>query len=170
MITLRPVTRRDASALIRANAANRRYHAPWAHPFIDEAGFDNWFVQVLTGPNLSLLARETSTGGIVGVVNINGIVAGAFHSASLGYYGMAEFGGRGLMTEAVRQASVYGFRQLGLHRLEANIQPANAPSIALVRRLGFRMEGFSPRFLRIGGEWRDHERWAAFEDDLPPGP
>jgi ribosomal-protein-alanine N-acetyltransferase len=165
-MTLLPVTREDAPALIQANKENRAYHAPWAYPFTSEAGFDQWFAQVLTGPNVSLLAREQSSGSIVGVVNINGIVAGAFHSASLGYYGMAGFTRRGLMTEAVRLAALHGFRRLGLHRLEANIQPGNTPSIALVRRLGFRREGFSPQYLKIGGEWRDHERWAAFDSDL----
>jgi ribosomal-protein-alanine N-acetyltransferase len=52
------------------------------------------------------------------------------------------------------------FRSYGLHRLEANIQPDNSRSIALVRGLGFELEGFSPRYLKIGGRWRDHERWA----------
>jgi ribosomal-protein-alanine N-acetyltransferase len=54
--------------------------------------------------------------------------------------------------------------ELGLHRLEANIQPENLASIGLVRRLGFRREGMPPRYLRINGEWRDHERWALLAD------
>ncbi len=68
------------------------------------------------------------------------------------------------MTEAADLAVRYAFDTLGLHRVEANIQPGNAPSIALVRRLGFAREGFSPRYLRISGEWRDHERWARLAD------
>ena len=70
------------------------------------------------------------------------------------------------MTEAVRLATAHAFEALGLHRLEANIQPGNLRSIALVKRLGFRLEGFSPRYLRMGGEWRDHERWALLADEV----
>ena len=52
------------------------------------------------------------------------------------------------------------FADLGLHRLEANIQPDNARSLALVQRLGFSREGYSPQYLMVDGQWRDHERWA----------
>jgi ribosomal-protein-alanine N-acetyltransferase len=57
---------------------------------------------------------------------------------------------------------------LGFHRLEANVQADSARCIGLIRRLGFRKEGFSPRYLKIGGEWRDHERWAILAEDWPP--
>ena len=68
--------------------------------------------------------------------------------------------GQGLMREGLQAAVRDAFRSLKLHRLEANIQPANAASIALVRACGFSKEGYSPRYLKIGGRWRDHERWA----------
>ena len=77
---------------------------------------------------------------------------------------MREGCGRGLMTGAVRAVGRIAFRDLGLHRLEANIQPDNVRSIQLVERLEFRREGLSPRYLHIGGEWRDHERWALLAD------
>jgi len=57
------------------------------------------------------------------------------------------------------------FGELGLHRVEANIQPGNAPSIALAEGAGFKREGFSPRYLKIGGRWRDHERYAILAED-----
>jgi ribosomal-protein-alanine N-acetyltransferase len=60
---------------------------------------------------------------------------------------------------------VHAFGEIGLHRLEANIQPSNRASIALARSAGFRLEGFSPRYLLIGGQWRDHERYAITADD-----
>jgi ribosomal-protein-alanine N-acetyltransferase len=163
-VTLSRALPTDRADLIRANLESRTHHLPWVEPFIDDAGFDAWFARALTGPHVGLVARDPASKRIVGVVNINEIVAGAFQSAYLGYYGMAWCAGRGLMTEAVGLAVGYAFDTLGLHRVEANIQPGNTSSIALVRRLGFTREGFSPRYLRIGGAWRDHERWARLAD------
>jgi ribosomal-protein-alanine N-acetyltransferase len=154
----------DRADLLRANQDSRAHHLPWVEPFTDDAGFDAWLARSMTGPNVGLVARETAGARIVGVVNISNIVLGAFRSAYLGYYGMAWCAGRGLMTQAVDLAVRHAFDTLGLHRVEANIQPGNTRSIALVRRLGFSCEGFSPRYLRIGGEWRDHERWARLAD------
>ena len=69
------------------------------------------------------------------------------------------------MSEALRLVLKYSFEKLGLHRLEANIQPLNRASIALVKRAGFVREGFSRRYLKICGRWRDHERWAIIVED-----
>ena len=102
---------------------------------------------------------------MIGVVNFSQISRRNFLSAYLGFYGAVAHAGRGLMTQAVQLAVAHAFGELGLHRLEANIQPGNARSIALVRRVGFQKEGFSPRYLKIDGIWRDHERWALLADD-----
>ncbi len=150
--------------MVQANQESRTYHLPWVEPFTDAPGFDAWLARSLTGPHVGLIARDIATSRIAGVVNLNEIVAGAFQSAYLGYYGMAWCAGTGRMTEAVGLAIRFAFDTIGLHRVEANIQPDNPSSIALVRRLGFTREGFSPRYLRIGGVWHDHERWALLAD------
>ncbi len=159
--------REDAAPLIAAHQASRDLHRPWVEPFTDQAGFDAWFLRGLTGANISLIVRRMNDATPVGIVNLNEIVGGAFLSAYLGYWAMAGQDGRGVMRVALGLAIAHAFGALGLHRLEANIQPGNGRSIALVRRLGFRQEGFSPRYLRIGGEWRDHERWAILADEAP---
>jgi ribosomal-protein-alanine N-acetyltransferase len=107
-----------------------------------------------------MLAYRRDDGAIVGFVNISQIVRGRLQSGFMGYGGVAGQTGQGYMTEAIGLALRRAFTELRLHRIEANIQPNNAASIALVRRCGFELEGFSPRYLKVGGRWRDHERWA----------
>jgi [ribosomal protein S5]-alanine N-acetyltransferase len=96
---------------------------------------------------------------------VSEIVRGNFQSAYLGYYAFTPHARQGLMTEGLTLVVSEAFRRLGLHRLEANIQPSNAASRRLVRRLGFRREGLSRRYLVIAGRWRDHERWAILAED-----
>jgi [ribosomal protein S5]-alanine N-acetyltransferase len=69
------------------------------------------------------------------------------------------------MTEALPLALRHAFQTLELHRVEANIMPTNRSSLALVTRANFRREGYSPRYLKIAGRWRDHERWALLAED-----
>lgn len=123
-----------------------------------------------TGPTrVRLLVCRRADGAIVGVVNVSEIVRAALQSAYLGYYAFQAHAGQGYMTEGLALVLRHAFRRLGLHRLEANIQPRNLASRKLVRRLGFRKEGFSPRYVKVGGRWRDHERWAIVRDAWGPG-
>jgi ribosomal-protein-alanine N-acetyltransferase len=169
-VRVRPAERRDAAALLRAHADSRGLHAGWVEPFDNAAMFRVWLAatQGAGARKVALLAE--CEGALIGVVNLNEIVRGPFLSCYLGYYALAGADGRSLagggrMTEAVRLGVAHAFGALGLHRVEANIQPGNLRSIALVRRLGFRLEGYSPAYLRIGGAWRDHERWALVAED-----
>ena len=102
---------------------------------------------------------------LAGVYNLSQISRGFFESAYLGYYAFAPAAGQGLMAEGLHLVLRHVFRKLKLHRVEANIQPDNERSKRLVERAGFRYEGYSPRYLKIGGRWRDHERWAITVED-----
>jgi ribosomal-protein-alanine N-acetyltransferase len=96
------------------------------------------------------------------------VIRGTFQNAFLGYYAFSPYAGAGLMHEGMRLVLNHAFRKLKLHRVEANIQPANRASIALVRKCGFVREGCSRRYLKICGRWRDHERWALLAEDFRP--
>lgn len=102
---------------------------------------------------------------MLGAVNISQIFYGSFRSAYLGYWIGAPFAGQGYMREALSLVLTQAFGSLRLHRIEANLQPTNTPSRRLVQQLGFRLEGYSPKYLKIGGRWRDHERWALLRSE-----
>lgn len=165
-VALRPVVRGDAEALIRAHRASVALHHPWGRPFLDmDDGFQRWFARFSGGDCASLVAREQAGAAIVGVFDFSQILMGGFCSAYLGYYACVPCAGRGLMGQALPPATAYAFDMLGLHRIEANIQPDKLRSIALARRAGFRRQGYSPRYLRIEGQGRDHERWTLLAGD-----
>ena len=112
--------------------------------------------------------RRVADEAVVGSIEISRIARGNFKSAYLGYAIVEEHRGRGYMSEALQLALRHAFRSLRLHRVEANVEPGNEPSLALVRRAGFIREGFSHRYLKLGGRWRDHERWALLAEDWRP--
>jgi [ribosomal protein S5]-alanine N-acetyltransferase len=140
--------------------ASRRLHASWVAPPLDAVAYQAFLARARRPNALTMLACLQESGAIAGVFNLSEIVRGPLESAYLSYYAGAPYSGRGLMTEGLRLLLRHAFAHLRLHRLEANIQPTNRASIALVERCGFDLEGFSPRYLKIANRWRDHQRWA----------
>jgi len=155
----------DAEEFTARARESRATHAPWLFPPLTAEAYESYARPLIEDPaRAGFLVCERDGGGIAGFVNVNNIVRGGFQSGALGYGAFAHAAGRGLMSEALGLVLAYAFGPLGLHRLEANIQPGNTASRALVRRAGFRLEGFSPAMLFIDGAWRDHERWATTAD------
>lgn len=167
-IVLRSPCPDDEAAFLRAVTRSRDVHHPWVSPPDTHDSFINYLAKYSGDTNAGFIAIN-NTGEIVGCIHINAIIRGPFRSAFLGYYGFVPFIGKGLMKKAMSLAIDQAFGPLELHRLEANIQPDNHASVALIRSLGFRHEGFSPRYLQISDEWRDHDRYAiTIEDWQPP--
>lgn len=163
---LEPPSLDRESEFLAAVARSRRLLRPWVYPPSTSSAYRAWIAR-LTGPtHIGVIAVLRESGDLIGVVNISEIVRGAFRSAYLGYYAFLPHAGQGYMTEALRLVLRQAFGELGLNRVEANIQPDNTPSRRLARRLGFRREGYSPCYLRVGGRWRDHERWALLADEF----
>ena len=136
-------------------------HHPWLFPPATGAAYSAYAQRLIEDrTKAGFLVCEKDSGAIAGFININNIVEGAFQSGAVGYGAFAHAAGRGLMGEGLDLVVGHAFGPMRLHRLEINVQPRNTASIALARRCGFRLEGFSPKMLFIDGAWRDHERWA----------
>ena len=159
-VVLRAIDYADRDEFLAMVRESRELHRPWAYPPERPDQFDELVARSQRDDVVTLLACRADDGCIAGVFTISQIVRGAFQSAFLGYYGSARCSRRGYMRSGLQLVLDYAFGELRLHRVEANIQPGNTPSLSLARGAGFRLEGFSPRYLLIGGRWRDHERWA----------
>ena len=152
-------SRKRRDEFLAAVRRSRKLHGRWVSPPGTVEKFDAYLKRLGKETHLSYWVC-TERGELAGVFNINEIVRGLFCSAYLGYYAFAPHDGRGYMKKGLCAVLSEAFKRQRLHRLEANIQPENESSRRLVQSVGFRLEGFSPRYLKIAGRWRDHERWA----------
>ena len=164
-VFLRLPTNIDQTEFIALNRASKRFHRGLVSPPTTSDQFTAFLQRSNKEDSVCALVCRVTDGSIVGAINLSQIFRSGFQNAYLGYYKGARYAGQGYMTEALSLMLSYAFRHLKLHRLEANIQPANAASIALVKRAGFTREGFSRRYLKVRGRWRDHERWAILTED-----
>ncbi|MFF9867387.1 GNAT family N-acetyltransferase [Streptomyces sp. NPDC013953] len=169
-VALRHFTYEDAEEFTARARESRDLHRPWLFPPDTHEAYAVYARALIEDRDREgfLVCEHEAGGAVAGFININNIVRGGFLNGTLGYGAFAHAAGRGLMSEALGLVLGYAFGPLGLHRLEANIQPPNAASLALVRRAGFRLEGFSPAMIHIDGAWRDHERWAITADMVTP--
>ena len=178
-LTLRPLRYSDRSEWMAVRARNREWLGPWEasnpHP---DAGLPTFRQMV---GSLTHQAREGTAlpwvitladprrrkAPIVGQLTVSSIMWGSALMATLGYWVDREHAGQGIAPTAVALATDYCFRELGLHRMEINIRPENAPSLRVVEKLGFRHEGLRPRYLHINGAWADHESFALTAEEVP---
>jgi len=177
-VVLRPLRRRDGQAWMMLRARNAEWLEQWeaTSPRAVRGGGGpptfGEYVRVL-----STQARSGSSlpfavefdGELVGQLTVSSITYGSLCGASIGYWVSEHVAGRGIIPTAVAMAVDYCFAVLGLHRIEINIRPENAPSLRVVQKLGLRDEGVRERFLHIQGEWRDHRTFALTSEEVPDG-
>lgn len=164
-VFLRAPTKNDLSEFTALNRASVRLHRGLVSPPTGPEEFATFLMRSRREDSACFLICRLEDAALVGCVTLSQMFRGGFQNAYLGYYVGASWAGRGYMTEALQLVLQHTFEKLKLHRVEANIQPANVASIALVKRAGFRLEGFSRRYLKVCGRWRDHERWAIVAED-----
>src|SRR4029077_11941499 len=96
------------------------------------------------------------------------IIRGPLQACFLGYALGERHQGTGVMTEALRLAIDYMFREMHIHRISANYMPHNTASAAVLKRLGFTVEGYSRDYLRIEGRWQDHILTSLLDPEWTP--
>ena len=164
-VLIRPASAADEPEFLAAVERSFTFHHPWVQAPGTPQEYRDYLSKHEDSRGVAFCLWLEEPRALVGVVNLSEIVHGCFRSAYLGYYAFVPYAGRGLMKDGLAQVITHAFKVMKLHRLEANIQPRNLRSKALVKTLGFRREGFSPRYLKINGRWRDHERWAILCED-----
>jgi ribosomal-protein-alanine N-acetyltransferase len=168
-VFIRPPAASDRREFIVLMRESRAFHRPWATAPTDDDRFGAYLADSRRPDFEAMLVCRCVDEAIVGFFNLSQIFRGVLQSAYLGYAVGAPFAGQGYMRDGLQHVLRQAFVTLRLHRIEANIQPGNAASLALARGAGFRREGYSPRYLKIGGRWRDHERWAILAEEWRAG-
>lgn len=176
---LRPAMPADFASWARLRAASRAYLEPWEPTWPEDDISQSAFRRRLRRAEediardeaYAFLIFDQTSDELLGGLTLGGVRRGVSQTGTLGYWMGAQHAGRGRMTRAVAATVDYAFARLRLHRVEAACIPANAPSIALLERNGFRREGMARSYLKINGAWRDHVLFGLVETDprLQPG-
>ncbi len=155
-----------APRMVHYYEQNRAHLTPWEPPLPRAMFTQSFWQQRLTqnqdeyvsGQSMRLVVREKDepTGRVLGLVNLTQFVRGAMMACTLGYSLAEDAVGQGFMTEALRGATGHAFSHFGLHRILAHYMPVNERSGAVLRRVGFQIEGYAREFVFINGAWRDH--------------
>lgn len=155
----------DGQEFVDCVLRERENLAPFVHAAESMSQYRTWVARGNRVDIEQFLVCRRDDDAIVGFVSVNNMTGGALQSAALGWASFASEHPRGHLGDGVEMTLEVAFTQLRLHRIEANIQPENLRSRRLAIRCGFRLEGYSPRFLMVDDEWRDHERWAVLQED-----
>lgn len=168
---VRELRLRDAPEIARLQAANREFLAPWdairPDVFYTAAGQTIEVQRMLEREVEGTLAGRAildEDGLLAGVIRLNGITRGAFDSASLGYWVDQARNGQGLASGAVAAVLDLAFGPLRLHRVQAETLRHNVRSQRVLAKNGFEHIGMAPKYIRIAGEWQDHDLFQKLSD------
>ena len=168
------MTLRDADALLAMRVANQRFFEPWEPDSSKELYTRHGQLRDLEQRQKDWEADrrysfliEGADGEVIGGVVLSNVIRGALQSASVGYYVAEAHNGRGVATEAVKQAVRFAFTGAKLHRVEAGVVPQNPRSMRVLEKAGFTRIGFAPHYLRLHGEWRDHYLFQITTESVP---
>jgi [ribosomal protein S5]-alanine N-acetyltransferase len=157
-LRLRWLKKEDVAALL-AVFGDREVIRYWSHPPFSTMAeaeallgriHDSFHKRTLFQWGLEL----ATTGGIIGTCTLAALNAD-HRRAELGYALGRPYWGQGYMAEALPVLLRFAFERLRLHRLTADVDPRNGPSIRSLERLGFQREGYLREHYLVNGETQD---------------
>lgn len=172
-LLMKPLAMTDVPALTATLQANRGFLAPWV-PLrpegyltqgAQEKAAQSSLASDASGTSRHLLITHRGTGQILGSLNINSIIRGAFQSASIGYWVVQDAQGQGIASWAVSQAKELAFGELKLHRLQGETLVHNAASRRVLTKNGFDLYGLAADYLKIAGKWQEHALYQLLHSD-----
>ncbi|MFW5814425.1 MAG: GNAT family N-acetyltransferase [Spirochaetota bacterium] len=175
-LLVRDLPPRAAGRVARFHRENWDFHRRWEphrHPRYFEAGSQRRIIAAERRSkemlHLWLLLRGRQRRlPLIGSITLSSIVRGFFQSCYLGYKMDERYVRQGYMREALAAVLDYAFSTEGLHRVEANVMPANRASRGLLEAIGFREEGVARDYLRIQGRWEDHVHMVMLRNEWGP--
>lgn len=162
-LTVRGLVGSDGSAFVSLARMSLPFHRPWIKLPTDSNAFEQYVSRFDNEVSFGFVVCKDES--IVAFINLTGIEREPYQRGRLGYGVFEQYANMGYMSFGLKKVVRLSFEKLGLHRLEADIQPSNELSRRLVQRNGFTCEGISRRFIHIDGKWMDHERWALTVDE-----
>ena len=159
-VTIRRLTPEDREEFVALVRESVGLLEPWVRLPDTSQKFDAYIKRFDGVTAYCILVCVRETGDIAGTITVSDIIRGPYQRATIGYNAFINTARQGFMSEGLEMVVRFAFQDLNLHRLEADIQPGNTPSKKFAKKLGFRREGYSPDFVCIDGDWKDHERWA----------
>jgi len=148
-----------------------RYLAVVPHPYTRSDA--DWFIDK-TLKNQQMVPRTDYVFGIelreaedlVGAVGLHHI-SELDQKATLGYWLGKKYWRNGIMAEAAKKAVDYGFKKLGLQRIEVTASTLNQGSNAVIRKLGFEFEGTAKRYYRAKstGDFHDANQYSLLKEN-----
>jgi ribosomal-protein-alanine N-acetyltransferase len=172
-VYLRAPVMQDYAAWAELRALSRQHLTPWeplwARDELTRSAFRRRLRQfqreLRDDHGYAYLIFADTDSLLLGGLNISNVRRGIAQAASIGYWMGAPHVGHGLMTDAMSAAVRFAFVKLGLNRLEAACLPNNLASARVLEKNGFKREGRALRYLRINGQWQDHDLFALLHDD-----
>lgn len=156
-LLVRLLAKADESAFVALARESFQFHQKWIKLPTDCNTFEQYLSRFDNESAFCFVVCENNS--IVGFISLTGIEREPYQRARLGYGVFEQYAKAGYMSFGLKSVIQFAFENLGLHRLEADIQPDNEPSKRLVEKIGFTCEGISLGFIKINGKWEDHQRW-----------